>query len=275
MVGRQLGLQSRDRTALPDNEVLRVRRISLRNPERPGDYLLRNVSFGVRRGEILGVFGLMGAGRTELLQTIFGLHPRRSSGSVVVGGRVIDIRSPRDAIRAGIALAPDDRKSKGLVLRMTVAENVSLSCLERATKCGILQTKRERAFVKDFVDRLGVKTTSLGQQVRRLSGGNQQKIVLSKWLATQPKLLLLDEPTRGIDIHARQEIYSIIRELARSDLAVVFASSELPEILMIADRILVLVEGRIAAEFLHGAATEEELLKAALPAGKLHGRPSE
>jgi ribose transport system ATP-binding protein len=269
MVGRELRSQTRNTVNLPDDEALRVERISLRHAQRPGDYVFHDVSFAVRRGEILGMFGLMGAGRTELLQTIFGLHPRRSSGKVKVDGSSIEIRSPRDAIRAGIALAPEDRKAEGLVLTMSAAENVSLACLERATRLGILQPNRERALVRPFMDRLSVKKSSLGQRVGKLSGGNQQKIVLSKWLAAQPNVLLLDEPTRGIDIQAKQEIYSIIDELAASGLAIVRVSSELPEILMLADRIVVLVEGRLAAEFARAEATEEMILKAALPAGKL------
>jgi ribose transport system ATP-binding protein len=269
MVGRELGQQIRNAAKLPKHEALRVEHISLRHAQRPGDYVLRDISFSVRRGEILGIFGLMGAGRTELLQTVFGLHPGRATGNVEVDGKAIEIRSPRDAIRAGIALAPEDRKAEGLVLTMTAAENVSLACLERATRLGVLQPNRERALVRNFTDRMAVTKASLGRRVRKLSGGNQQKIVLSKWLATQPKVLLLDEPTRGIDIQAKQEIYSIINELAASGLALVLVSSELPEILMLSDRILVLVEGRLAAEFVRGEATEETVLRAALPAGKL------
>jgi ribose transport system ATP-binding protein len=269
MVGRVCPSQIHKAANL-DDEMLQVQGISLRHPDRPADYLLRDITFAVRRGEVIGLFGLMGAGRTELLQAIFGLHPQASSGTIRVAGIPRDFRSPRDAMRAGVALAPEDRKTEGLVLTMSVAENASLSCLDRITRWGILQRNRERTFVQTFIDRLGVKTPSLNSQVRNLSGGNQQKVILAKWLATKPTVLLLDEPTRGIDVNAKHEMYAIIEELARNGLAVLFVSSELPEILTVADRILVLVEGRITAEFLRGEATEEIVLKAALPTRTSH-----
>jgi ribose transport system ATP-binding protein len=180
----------------------------------------------------------------------------------------VAIRSPADAIRAGIALAPEDRKADGLVLAMNVAENVSLPCLQRVTRFGVLRPKQERTLVGAFIDRLRVKASSLNQCVRNLSGGNQQKVVVSKWLAAGPKVLLLDEPTRGIDINAKREIYELIDELARSGLGIVMASSELPEILAVADRIFVLADGCVTAEFARSEATEEHLLKAALPRRK-------
>ena len=185
-----------------------------------------------------------------------------------VMGKPLKIHSPAEAIRAGIALAPEDRKAEGLVLPMSVAENVSLSCLQLAAWFGVLQPGRERELVGTYIDRLRVKATSLKQCVRNLSGGNQQKVVLSKWLAAGPKVLLLDEPTRGIDVKAKREIYALIDELARHGLGIVLASSEMPEILALADRILVLADGRVTAEFAYGEATEESLLKAALPRRK-------
>jgi ribose transport system ATP-binding protein len=268
MVGREHAAPFA-KTAKPGGDnVLEVRDVSLRHPERPGDYAVRDVSFEVGRGEVLGIFGLMGAGRSELLQTIFGLHPQRSTGTIAVAGKTLRIRSPRDAIRAGIALAPEDRKSEGLVLTMSVAENASLACLDRTTRFGLLQPSRERRLVGEFFDRLAVKAPSLDAPIRNLSGGNQQKVVVSKWLATQPKVLLLDEPTRGVDVNAKRDMYAIIDELAASGLGVVIVSSELPEILTIADRILVLAEGRVTATFSREEANEENLLKAALPQRK-------
>jgi ribose transport system ATP-binding protein len=225
------------------------------------------VSFEVRRGEVLGVFGLMGAGRTELLHTLFGLHPKTSSGEMEMEGRRVAIHSPADAIAAGLALAPEDRKAEGVVLELSVAHNTTLSCLPRIERFGLLQPKRERELVGNYVGRLRVKTPSIEQRIVNLSGGNQQKVVLAKWLATEPKVLLLDEPTRGIDINAKKEIYALIDELTQSGLAVVMVSSELPEILGIADRILVLCEGRKTAEFSRAEATEENIVKAALPGG--------
>jgi ribose transport system ATP-binding protein len=268
MVGRDLSELFAKTTAPLAENVLRVANVSLRHPERAADFVVRDVTFDVRRGEVVGLFGLMGAGRTELLQTIFGLHPHASSGTVEVDGKPCRRRSPVEAIAAGLALAPEDRKQDGLVLSMNVAENASLSSLARVTSAGLLRPRLERELVGGFTRRLAVKTPSLHERARNLSGGNQQKVVLAKWLATEPKVLLLDEPTRGIDINAKKEIYAIIDELARSGLGVVMVSSELPEILAIADRILVLAEGRLTAEFNRDDASEEKVLKAALPAAK-------
>lgn len=267
MVGRELADLFPESTATIGQVVLDVKGVSLRHPDRPGDYAVKDVSFQLRRGEIVGLFGLLGAGRTELLQTIFGMHAHRSVGRVAVDGRTVTICSPQDAIAAGLALAPEDRKVDGLVLSMSVAENVSLACLARASRFGLLRPRRERELVGPYVDRLQVKTPSLRQRVRNLSGGNQQKVVLSKWLATEPKVLLLDEPTRGIDISAKRDIYGLVCELARSGLGVVMVSSELPDVLAVADRILVLAEGHLAGQFRRGEATAETILRAALPAG--------
>jgi ribose transport system ATP-binding protein len=211
----------------------------------------------------------MGAGRTELLQTLFGVHPNTATGMVRVDGQPRKIDSPRQAIAAGIALAPEDRKAEGLVLSMSVAANATLAALGRVVRGGLISRRRERELASDFAQRLGVKTPSLDQLVRNLSGGNQQKVVLAKWLAANPRVLLLDEPTRGIDLGAKREIYALIDQLAHAGLGVLMASSELPELLGIADRIVVLCEGRVTGEFARGETTEEALLKAALPAGRL------
>jgi ribose transport system ATP-binding protein len=265
MVGRELAADSQQPTTATDEVALRVERLSLQHPDRPRDFVVKEASFSVRRGEVLGLFGLMGAGRTELLQTIFGLHGRASSGEAWVAERRLSLQNPQEAIAAGVALAPEDRKAEGLVLQLSVAENTSLACLDKVKRWGGVSPARERRLAQKYVDRLRVKTPSLGQAVRNLSGGNQQKVVLAKWLATESRVLLLDEPTRGVDVGAKQEIHALIRELARGGLAVVMASSEMPEILAVADRILVLSEGRVTAEFARGEATEELLLRAALP----------
>lgn len=270
MVGRELA-SSRVGPARPRGaEALRVEGLSLRHPERPRDLLLDRVSFCVHRGEVLGIFGLMGAGRTELLETLFGLHPRAASGAVYLENRRVEIRSPVEAISLGLALAPEDRKAQGLVLDMSVLENTSLPSLSRLVRWGFVRRTAERELVERFVTRFRVKTPSLAQPVRNLSGGNQQKVILARWLATAPKVLFLDEPTRGIDVQAKREIYERIDELAREGLAVVVVSSEMPEILTVSDRILVLCEGRKTAEFLREEATEERLMEAALP--KSHSR---
>jgi ribose transport system ATP-binding protein len=267
MVGRELADLFPKSPTKAGDVVLRAKNISLKHPERENDFAVRDVSFEVRRGEVLGIFGLMGAGRTELLQTIFGLHPRTSTGEVEIDGQRVRIKSPRDAIAAKLGLAPEDRKAEGVVLGLSVAHNTTLACLPKIERFGLLQPKLERDLVGGYVSRLRVKTPTIEQLIVNLSGGNQQKVVLAKWLATEPKVLLLDEPTRGIDINAKKEIYALIDELAQSGLGVVMVSSELPEILGIADRILVLCEGRKTAQFSRAEATEEKVVKAALPGG--------
>ncbi len=265
MVGRpRTETVSRTR-ATAGAEVLRVEGLSLRHPDRPGDFLLKDISLEVSRGEVLGLFGLMGAGRTELLESLFGLHPGSTTGAIFIDGKAVRIASPADAIARGLALAPEDRKAEGLVLEMSVAENASLASLAQVTRFGLVNETAERRLVERFIERFQVKTPSVRQIIRNLSGGNQQKVILAKWLATGPKVLLLDEPTRGIDINAKRGIYQVIDELAREGLAVIVVSSELPEILTVSDRIAVLCEGRKTAEFRRSDATEEGLMRAALP----------
>ncbi|BET66975.1 sugar ABC transporter ATP-binding protein [Opitutales bacterium ASA1] len=248
-----------------DAELLRAEEISL-----PGDGIGRarvvdDVSLVLRRGEVLGVFGLVGAGRTELLETLFGAHGGRAQGRLFVDGRAVSFSSPADAIAAGIGFAPEDRKRDGLVLSMGVAANASLASLERTLRFGFVDTYRETGYVSPYIERFRVKTPSLDQRIGALSGGNQQKVILAKWLATDPRVLLLDEPTRGIDVNAKREIYAFIDELARSGLGLVVVSSELPEVLALADRVMVMCEGRKTAEFPRAEATPERVLAAALP----------
>jgi ABC-type sugar transport system ATPase subunit len=265
MVGRDLTELFPKSTTAPGDEVLRVEGLSLADWQRPGRFLVQDVSFEVRRGEVLGLFGLMGAGRTELLQAIFGLHSRATTGKVFVDAQEVRIDSPSAAIAAGLALAPEDRKQEGLVLPLSIAANVSMSSLDKTKSWGFLSATMEHKLASSYATRLKIKTPSVHERVRNLSGGNQQKVVLAKWLATHPKVLLLDEPTRGIDINSKREIYVLIEELAAQGLGVVMVSSELPEILAISDRIVVLCEGRITAEIDRADASEERILKAALP----------
>ncbi|TWT54851.1 Ribose import ATP-binding protein RbsA [Rubripirellula amarantea] len=266
MAGRELKASVRTSHALGD-DVLRVESVSLPHPTRPADFLVRDVSFRVRKGEVLGIFGLMGAGRTELLECIFGLHDGVATGDVYVNDRHVEIRSPRDAIRSGIALVPEDRKRDGLVLSMTVAENASLASLAQAERYGLLNRRAEHEHVQRYVKRFRVKSPSLRECIVNLSGGNQQKVILAKWLATGPTVLMLDEPTRGIDVQAKSEIYTLINELTAEGLAVVIVSSELPEVMAVSDRIVVLCEGRETAELDRKHATDEQILSAALPRG--------
>lgn len=265
MVGREIR-NDRQRDARDHHdEVLRVAGVSLQHPERPGDSLLQDIDFRVHRGEVLGIFGLMGAGRTELLETIFGLHPKTSTGTTYLAGEQVAITSPTDAIAHGLALAPEDRKHEGLVLGMSVMENASLANLSDYVRRGLVDSAAEQEMATQVVERFQVKTPSVHQTIRNLSGGNQQKVILGKWLATKPTVILLDEPTRGIDVNAKEEIYDLIHQLSGEGLAVVFVSSEMPEVMALADRIVVLCEGRKTAEFTRAEADEESLMRAALP----------
>jgi ribose transport system ATP-binding protein len=246
-------------------QVLSVREICLAHPKRPADRVVDRVSFAVNAGEVLGLFGLMGAGRTELLETIFGVHPKLSSGQIFLDGRQVKIHSPADAISFGVGFVTEDRKLEGLIPQMSVAASITLASLARTERFGLLSGRLENRLAQEYVDRLGIKTASVRQIVENLSGGNQQKVVIAKWLATDPRVLLLDEPTRGIDINAKNEIYGLISELTQAGLAIVMVSSELPEIMAIADRIIVLSEGRQTGEFIPSQTTEELIMKAAIP----------
>lgn len=267
MVGRELNAANarHGKSIARRDAFFLAEEISLPHPSRPDKWLLKDVSFSLYKGEILGIFGLMGAGRTELLECLFGLHARKMTGTVTLENRVLRLRSPNHAIASGIGLAPEDRKAEGVVLGMSVRENASMAVLERMSRWGFVRQNAEADEASRYVDRLRIKTPSLTQSVRNLSGGNQQKVVLAKWLATDPIVLMLDEPTRGIDVNAKQEIYDLLAELAAQGLGVIVVSSELPEILAISDRIVVLREGRKSAEFDRDDANEERLLRAALP----------
>jgi len=219
----------------------------------------------VAQGEILGLFGLVGAGRTELLRLIFGAVPM-TAGAVKVWGRPVHLRAPRDAIRAGVMLCPEDRKKEGVIPIRSVQENLNLSARRTHSPLGFFINERwERSNANAQVDKLAIRTPSLQQLVLHLSGGNQQKVILARWLSGALKVLLLDEPTRGIDVGAKSELYSIIYTLASQGLGVIVASSDLPEVLGLADRILVMRDGRIAGSLTHEEATEEQALRLALP----------
>jgi ribose transport system ATP-binding protein len=265
MVGRDINIVRRANAGKNKNALLSVNNISLIHPERKNKELLKNISFTLNKGEILGIFGLMGAGRTELLETIFGLHTKRATGTVQVEGKPTNIQSPADAIQAGLALVPEDRKKDGLVLGLDVRTNICLTTLQDMQSMGLLNSRKENSLAEKYITGLKIKASSPIQITRNLSGGNQQKIVLAKWLATKPKILMLDEPTRGIDIHAKNEIYKLILQLAGEGLGIIVVSSELPEILTVSDRILVMAEGAVTAEFAAGEATEDNILKAAIP----------
>ena len=226
--------------------------------------LLRDASLSLHAGEIVGLAGLIGSGRSELAQAIFGTLPPES-GTIEIEGRSVNIRGPEDAIRLGIAYVPEDRGRQGLITAMNVGQNVAMTRLKQLTRGPFLDFKAEKTLAEDYVARLRIKTPNVRETVRNLSGGNQQKIVVAKWLATKPRILIVDEPTRGIDVGARAEIHRLIVSLARDEgLAVVVISSDMQEVLRLADRILVMHEGRITGEFTRANATQESVLTAAL-----------
>ncbi|NDW13624.1 sugar ABC transporter ATP-binding protein [Bacteroides sp. 214] len=246
-------------------KALELINFSMRDTENKNRYKVKDVNLHVAAGEVLGIYGLMGAGRSELFEAIFGVHKQLCSGQIRVSGKNITIKSPKDAIKNGIALIPEDRKNDGLVLGMDIGCNISLASIKHVLKFGFLHYPSEEAVAESFREKLSIKSHSCRQIVGNLSGGNQQKVVLSKWLLTNPKVLLLDEPTRGIDINAKNEIYKLIDELAARSLAVVVVSSELPEIMAISDRIITICNGCITGEFTSDQFTEEAILKASLP----------
>lgn len=220
---------------------------------------LRDVSFEVRRGEILGFAGLMGAGRTEVARAIFGADPL-DAGSIAVHGRPVRIRSPQDAVRAGIGYLSEDRKHFGLATGLDVETNIVLASLERFTRGGVVDEAATREVGERYVKQLGIKTPSLAQTVKLLSGGNQQKIVIAKWLLRECDILFFDEPTRGIDVGAKSEIYKLLEALAAQGKAIVMISSELPEVLRLSHRVLVMCEGRITGELAAAEATQEKIM---------------
>lgn len=264
MAGGDLSRAGLSRSRPYGEEIFRVDHLSLRHPDRPGTFLLRELTFGVRRGEILGIFGLMGSGRTLLLETLFGLHPRGVSGTVWLEGQRLPLDSPVSALSRGLAMAPENRQSQGLFPAMSVCENLTLATLRRVASWGWIRRGAERRLAAGYLRQLRVKVAGLDQPVRELSGGNQQKVILARWLATGPSVLLLDEPTRGVDIHAKHEIHRLIAELAGQGMAVLMVSSEMTELLALADRILVLHQGQQVGEFDRARADAEHLMSAAL-----------
>jgi ABC-type sugar transport system ATPase subunit len=244
-------------------ELLRVEDLSLSFPAFYKKTSLKNVSFSLRRGEILGIAGLMGAGRTELFEALFGLHPKAMTGRVFIRGRQIQVNSPKDAIRSHIAFMTEDRKQQGLVLLRGIGENMTLPILKRLLKFFFLNGRLERSLWEKQMRDIRIKAPSPLTLASNLSGGNQQKVVFGRWLLTEPDILLLDEPTRGIDVGAREEIYGIISSLAARGKGILVISSELPELLNICDRILTICEGRFTGDFRREEANQEALLNAA------------
>ncbi len=263
MVGRDVG----DIFPISSHEfgetALEVRNLTAYDIDLPSKKLVDDVSFSVRKGEVVGIAGLMGAGRSELLMSVFGAWNGRSSGELMVEGRPASIRTPADAIANGIGFVTEDRKRYGLLLEQTIVDNMTLAGLKRISGAFMTHRSRETKAANGAMESLRVKANSPLTVAGTLSGGNQQKVVLGKWLLTNPKVLFLDEPTRGIDVGAKQEIYAEINRLAQEGLAIVLVSSELPEVLGLADRVLVLHEGKLTGEFTKAEATPEKVTAAA------------
>jgi ABC-type sugar transport system ATPase subunit len=272
MVGRPLGDLFRPEEAdrrmaiLAERQpapVLEVRGLGRTGTVRdPAAIVLEDVTFALRPGEIVGLAGLVGSGRTEVARAIFGADAF-DRGEIRVAGRPVRIRSPRDAIRLGIGLVPEDRKLQALILKLAVRENVSLSNLGALSRLGVIRLGAERDLTREFVQALRVRTPSIEQKVLNLSGGNQQKVVIAKWLALRPKILIMDEPTRGIDIGAKAEVHGLMHQLAAEGVAILMISSELPEIVGMSDRVLVMCQGRIAGELPRAEATQERVMSLA------------
>ncbi|MFQ6097544.1 MAG: sugar ABC transporter ATP-binding protein [Armatimonadota bacterium] len=252
MVGRELEYADEAPSTRDDEVLLSVRGLSRGTA-------VRDVSFDLYRGEIIGIAGLVGAGRTELARLIFGAD-RRDAGEIRLYGQPVPLATPREAIRRGIGFVTEDRKLQGLILGMALKENVTLANLDEVTSAGFIRKRREDKVASDFVKRLDIRTPSVAQLTINLSGGNQQKVVLAKWLFTRSRVLIFDEPTRGIDVGSKAEIHNIMRQVAAEGAGVIMISSELPEILKMSDRILVMREGRLVGELARAEATQERIM---------------
>ena len=252
MAGREVGdIFPKDQASV--GEVL----LEVQNFSHPTEF--EHISFSVRKGEILGFYGLVGAGRSEVMQAIFGLNPR-ARGSVSIAGKSIHIKSPSDAVRAGLVYVPEDRQRNGAILPMSILHNITLPTLSRIIGGFLLRRGREEAVAMQYSSRLSLRAAHLDQNVSELSGGNQQKVVISKWLASEPQIIILDEPTKGIDVGAKAAVHSFMSELVQKGMAVVLISSELPEVMNMADRIIVMREGRMVGEFAAKQASAEAIV---------------
>lgn len=252
MVGRALETVFPKVDVVPGEVHLEVRDLT-----RAGSY--ENVSFSVRKGEILGLAGLVGAGRTEIARGIFGLDPV-DSGQIVIGGTIVPVRSPDDAMRHGVAYVPEDRTREGVILDQSIQFNLSLAVVDTLTRFGLISPQKDRALSTSFIERLGIRTSGPAQDVSALSGGNQQKVVLAKWLSTDPDILILDDPTKGVDVGAKAEVYRIVSTMAQAGLTIVLISNELEELLAVSDRVITFYRGRQGAEFTQRPFDAEKVL---------------
>ena len=256
MVGRDVSEQYPKENIPTGGEVLRVENLSKEG-------ICRGISFSVHKGEILGIAGLVGAGRTEMIQLLFG-YLKKDYGTIRIQGKSVEIKKPADAVREGIGLIPEERKNQGLVLGLSVFENITLPLLDRFSASGFIQRKILQGIVEGMIQKISIKTPSTKQLVKNLSGGNQQKVVLAKWFSRNCDIYIFDEPTRGVDVGAKVEIYKLMESLAKEGAGIIMISSELPEILNMSDRILVMYNGQIVKEFARSDATQEEILRYAI-----------
>lgn len=252
MVGRELKDLYKRTPCFAGNIILEVKNLERKN-------VLNNISFDLRKGEILGFSGLVGSGRTELMRSIFGID-NFDSGEIILDGKKLSIECPADAMKNGLALVPENRKEQGLVLIQSVGYNITLTILKEFLKFPKVNIKKEKLIIDNYIEKLLIKTPTSNQLVRNLSGGNQQKIVIAKWLATNPKVLILDEPTRGVDVGAKAEIYAIMDMLAKQGVGIIMVSSDLPEVLNISDRVLVMHKGEIMAILKKNELNQEKIM---------------
>ncbi|MDW4525031.1 sugar ABC transporter ATP-binding protein [Rossellomorea marisflavi] len=252
MVGRELTDRFPERNSNPGATILEVKGLTRKG-------VFENVSFQVREGEIVGVSGLMGAGRTEIMRTIFGLDGKYE-GDILVAGKNVTVKNPNQAVELGLGFITEDRKEEGLILDFSIKDNIVLPSLFSFTKNGMIKDKQEEEFVELLIKRLTIKTESAMTSAKNLSGGNQQKVVIAKWIGIGPKVLILDEPTRGVDVGAKREIYQLMNELTDRGVAIIMVSSELPEVLGMSDRVIVIHEGRVSGEVTGKEATQEKIM---------------
>lgn len=263
MVGRDIEPSQRSANAIQPDIVLEVEKLSLPWPGHSRKWRLKDVSFRLRKGEIVGIAGLMGAGRTELLECLFGASTVAPQGSIKIHGKACSFRHPSQAMQAGVAMVTEDRKRLGLFSQMSVRENITICTLNEWTTAGFVSKGKERAAVRGQIQSLSIKTDGPEARITSLSGGNQQKCIIARCILTQPTILLLDDPTRGVDIGAKTELYRLMVRLADEGMSIIVTSSELPELLTVSDRILVLSEGNLTAEFSREEATEQKIMEAA------------
>jgi ABC-type sugar transport system ATPase subunit len=252
MVGRPLEEVFQHSNGQKGDVVLEVRGLSRRG-------VIEDVSFSLRRGEILGLAGLVGAGRTETVRAIFGADPL-DAGEILIDGQRVDLSSPEAAVKIGLALVPESRQTQGLMLIHSVERNIAIPNLDWLFPNRLVDLQKTRDLGQEYIDRLNIRTPGLAQKVMFLSGGNQQKVVLAKWLATNPKVLILDEPTRGIDVGAKAEVHAIMNNLAQQGIGIIMISSEMPEVLAMSDRIVVMCEGRVSGILERAEATQERIM---------------